>query len=201
MHFFGNNVRKGAPVSTNGFVDGIIGMAHALENLSVFGGKVSWSSDGVPKIIPGTASGATLTVFEIVTVHDDYLMCAAVASFSATMQPIPVAIAPGAEETLYTVWKPWALRKTPFDGLTRDGIGYAYDASGPRLATRVSDNAEEWQEVTPSYVARDAVTPIAGDVIYAATLRTIPKASGAEEQYIDANLSGRCWAVTEEPAA
>ncbi len=198
MRFFGTNIKKGAPVSAEGFTDGILRMAHALENMSIFGGKVSWSSDGAPKIIPGSAGGSGFATFEAVAEYGDYLMCARVASYDANQHPIPVD--PGEEdETLYKVWKPWLLRSTPFNGLTRDGITYAVMPSGYtyasgeaniRRATRVSDSSIEWQTITPPYSVRSEST--SGELIYAMIL--------ANGEFLEA-FPVRSWAVTDEPEA
>lgn len=132
---------------------------------------------------------AGATQFEAVTDHGDYLMCAKVASLSATQQPVPVD--PGEEdETLYKVWKPWLLRQTPFDALTRDGITYDYDATvvGLRKATDATPT-DEWQKITPSYSLR--ATGQTGELLHAV-------ACGSGE-YQDLNTAGRCWAQTDAP--
>ena len=50
--FFGNAIREGQPISRDGFAAGLRGMSHSLDKMSIYGGKVSWSSDNVPKLIP-----------------------------------------------------------------------------------------------------------------------------------------------------
>ena len=50
--FFGNAIREGQPISRDGFAAGLRGMSRALDKMSIYGGKVSWSSDNVPKLIP-----------------------------------------------------------------------------------------------------------------------------------------------------
>lgn len=59
MRFFKKAIRKGMPWSTKGMADGLSGLAHAVENISIAGGRVTWSSDGVPKLIPGASGGAS----------------------------------------------------------------------------------------------------------------------------------------------
>lgn len=194
MRFFGSNIKKGAPVSTEGFTDGILRMAHALENLSIFGGKISWSSDGVPKIIAPSIAGMSAMPYEVVSESGDYLMCARVASLNATQQPVPVTPEEGQAETLVKVWKPWLLRQTPFDGLTRDGIGYVYDSAAIRVATPTGGDEEdaETQYVTPYYSARDGGQ--AGELLYAIPVTPSEEAG----DMIDINTAGRCWATGDE---
>ena len=50
VKFFPKGLKPGDPISKQGFVDGILKMAKALENLSVHQGRVDWQ-DGKPKII------------------------------------------------------------------------------------------------------------------------------------------------------
>ena len=146
-----------------------------------------------------TQPGAAVFMFEAVTEFGDYLMCARVASLDDDMQPVPVTATD--PETLHKVWKPWLLRQTPFDGMTRDGItyetkpsGYTYPAGevSMRLATNTED-AEEWQRVTPSYSLRSGSgeTLAAGELVYAAQI--------GNGEYRDLNDAGRSWAAVDAP--
>ena len=48
--FFPRGLKVGDPISKKGFVEGILKMADALENLSVHNGRVDWQNNR-PKII------------------------------------------------------------------------------------------------------------------------------------------------------
>lgn len=48
--FFRNKLRKGMPISTAGFADGIQGIAYALGNIEVVNGHVEWTSFGAPRL-------------------------------------------------------------------------------------------------------------------------------------------------------
>jgi hypothetical protein len=203
--FFGKEFEDGTPISRKGFARGIRGMSKALDKLSVHNGKVSWSADNIPKIImnASTASGA-LVAFECVTESGDYLMCARVVLLDASQQPVPAAIPEGATETLVKVWKPWLLRRTPFDGKTRDGItyetkpdGYDYEAGEENIRLADDGTTTEWQTITPSYSLRtgSGETLVAGELIYAVPM--VPTATAGE--YSDVNQAGRCWATTTAP--
>jgi len=48
--FFRTNPKKGRPISQAGMAEALQKMAHALETLSVHGGRVEWAN-GEPKII------------------------------------------------------------------------------------------------------------------------------------------------------
>ena len=135
-----------------------------------------------------TRPGATVAAFEAVSESGDYLMCAKVASLDEDQQPVPVEAAD--PEQLYKVWKPWFLRRTPFDGLERDGIEYDYSSDSVRTATPAGGEEEdaETQYVTPSYSLRSETQ--SGELIHA-----LPSTSG---DFLDINIAGRCWAVGEE---
>ncbi len=66
------------------------------------------------------------------------------------------------------VAKPWLLRRTPFDGLSRDGVSYVYTADQTRTATAGPNVRVE--HVTPGYLI--------GDIVYC--LRTILNATAVE---------------------
>ena len=140
--------------------------------------------------VPRSPGGAVR--FEAVEEHGDFLLCARIDSLDASQQPVPVE--PGEEgETLYKVWKPWLLRETPFDTLTRDGITYDYHATttGLRKATDAEDT-EEWQAITPSYSLRTTgETAQAGELLHATPV--------GDNEFQDINTAGRCWAETDAP--
>lgn len=88
--------------------------------------------------------------------------------------------------------KPYLLRRTPFDTLTRDGITYTYDSDTARTATNTAEETES-QVIVPKYVV--------GDIIYA----THHIDGGTDAYYTEAeasiqltwledNRDGRAWA-------
>ena len=88
------------------------------------------------------------------------------------------------------VWKPWTLRRTPFDNKTVNGISYVNTENWARTATLDPD--EEDQLITPDYWV--------DCVIFVAKMNISVE---VEEdnfcQWIDANVDGRAWAAfTEE---
>jgi hypothetical protein len=63
---------------------------------------------------------------------------------------------------LYYIAKPWLLRRTPFDGLARNGITYTYLTDVRRFA---NDGVEsEYQVVVPSWVSGDVISARRGYV-------------------------------------
>lgn len=201
MKFFKKDIKEGSPISTPGFSAGVMKMARALEKLSIDGGYVSWTADGMPKIVINP-SASSIFVFEVVSEAADWLMCALVKCLDSTQKVIPVdAETP---EKLYKVWKPWMLRQTPFDGKTRDGIDYAYDTTGIRVATPTGGDPEdsETQYITPSYSVRVGGT--CGELIHAtAGISRIVSGSSPSKmagEFMDMNTAGRSWAVGEEVA-
>ncbi len=201
MKFFKKELKEGGTIHTPGFAAGIMKMARALEMLSVDGGYVSWTADGMPKIVINQ-SASSIFVFEVVSEAEDWLMCARVKYLDSTQKVIPVdAETP---EKLYKVWKPWMLRQTPFDGKTRDGIDYAYGTTGIRVATPTGGDPEdsETQYITPSYSVR--VDGTCGELIHAtAGISRIVSGSTPVKmagEFMDMNTAGRSWAVGEEVA-
>jgi hypothetical protein len=57
--FFRQKIRKGLPISSRGFADGIQGMAYALENMQVNNGHIEWTPFGAPVIYVDAGSAAT----------------------------------------------------------------------------------------------------------------------------------------------
>ena len=88
------------------------------------------------------------------------------------------------------VWKPWTLRKTPFNNKTVNGISYVYSENWARVASKDSD--EEDQLITPDYWVNC--------VIFVAKMNiSVEVANDIFCQWIDANVDGRAWAAfTEE---
>ena len=89
------------------------------------------------------------------------------------------------------VGKSWLLRRTPFDGETRNGITYTYSSNIKRSANNGVDDPET-QVVVSSYVV--------GDVIYAVTNVwgftdiQAPTEPVTTVKWLDLNVDGRAWA-------
>lgn len=84
---------------------------------------------------------------------------------------------------------PFLLRRTPFHGLTVEGITYAYTDIGERTATDAESNEED-QVITPSYYE--------GEQIVSARLSARISSGGKLMEWIDLNSAGRTWAKVEE---
>ena len=133
---------------------------------------------GITNPIPlGTSNPLTIKQFSVVSVQTDYIQCAALDGFSGSGD--------------YKIAMPYLLRKTPFDGKTRNSIDYTYSSNIKRTATKGSD--VETQVIVPSYVV--------GDTIYAAFnvigfLDVIFTINGVETliEWLDLNIDGRAWA-------
>lgn len=119
-----------------------------------------------------------VALFRIESVAADHLVCRRWDDLAGA----------GAEDVL--VAKSYLLRRTPFDGKTRDGITYTYTTDIEREATEGADS--ETQVVVPLYVAGDviaAASPVSGHFLQptvAGLPTTVP--------WLDLNLDGRAWA-------
>lgn len=91
----------------------------------------------------------------------------------------------GGEDVL--VAKPYLLRRSPFDGQTRDGISYAYTSHFERTATL--DEETEDQVIVPSYVEDDLIYGISN--IEGGTNVT-------NAEFLDINADGRAWALGDD---
>ena len=56
--FFPRGIKPGDPISKRGVLDGILKLAHAIETMSIHGGRIDWQNDE-PKIIMGNQNGLT----------------------------------------------------------------------------------------------------------------------------------------------
>lgn len=126
--------------------------------------------------------------FVVAEVRGDYILCQPGQQLDA-----------GRSDNYVPVAKPYLMRRTPFEGLTRNGITYTYedeegnDSDSQRVASDVSDSTlNEDQEIVPEYVA--------GDVIYAArnveggTGVKTEEGDGTPVEWIDMNFDSRAWA-------
>lgn len=110
--------------------------------------------------------------FQVVSVGTDYLVCSRHNGTSAEAGSVKVAL-------------PYLLRKTPFDGKTRNSIAYTYSSVTQRTA-----GGSEAQLITPSYVADDIIYAISG----------VTGGTGVTDEnsepvtWLDLNLDGRAWA-------
>lgn len=155
--------------------------------------KLDELRDGVDRLIPGTeprqvagdlAQQAQVFQGEIVSVSADHLI---VREYRIYPSPTPPVVG----STSILVAKPYLLRRTPFDGQTRDGVTYAYTSDQVRTATIGPDQRTE--HVTPGYVI--------GDLVYC--LRTVLNGTGVESggAIIGALelAGGRMWAADPPP--
>jgi len=121
--------------------------------------------------------------YKVVSTHGDYLIAEAHTGVPTAETDSP--------RTRIAV--PYLLRRTPFDGLSRNAISYTYTSDTERTATDADDDTES-QQITPDYVA--------GDIIYAVrapqggTGVTITNAAGdtVALEWLDLNADGRAWA-------
>jgi hypothetical protein len=137
-----------------------------------FGMKAAPFNPTTGTYLPLNRAGSVLVMI-VVEEADDYVMCR-----DPYGQQVQVA-------------KPYLLRRSSFDGLSVEGVTYAYSDSNTRVA---SDDAEEeedeTQEITPSYYAGEKLTAIAHGTGVTTAL--------GELQWEDLNTAGRCWAVVQE---
>jgi hypothetical protein len=136
-------------------------------------------STGISSQFIGEKAPIVLRQFKVVSEDGDFLICNA---FNADIT---------SDESIF-VAKPYLLRRTPFDGLSRNGIAYIYSTDALRTADDGSDT--EVQVIVPSYVA--------GDVIYAflgvLAILDVENDDGNTMRFLDANLDGRAWAKQAE---
>ncbi len=122
-------------------------------------------------------SGSGIGQFQISSVGNDYISA------------YPYDNITGAGSTAVYIAKPWLLRRTPFDGHSRNGISYSYSIDGlSRTASR--SGISETESITPSYQV--------GDLIYAAQNPTgfplvISGSPPITITWIDLNADGRSW--------
>jgi len=129
--------------------------------------------------------------FEVVSVHDEYLLCAQVVRFTPSGTPV---FSEEETETLYAVAIPPQFRRSTYDGKTIAGITYVWQESGTRKAS--NDTDDEYQTITPDYVARDGAAR--GEIITAAGKETGLQTDASADIFLeDTNTSGRSWALND----
>jgi len=94
-------------------------------------------------------------------------------------------------KTLY-VAKPYMLQRTPFDGLTVDGVAYAYSTNYARTANDGSDSAVE--EISPAYVFDGTERILAARIDFPA-MSVGPR----KVRWVDLNSCGRNWSRPQLP--
>lgn len=133
-------------------------------------------SFGAPRQRSG-AENQTIPVtkrFRVVSLETDYLVCN---EWNGIEQ--------GGVEILVAM--PYLLRRSPFDGLSRNQIAYSYLSDSTRTASGAA--GEETQVITPSYVSDDeivALKNVSGGV----------GVIGPDDplEWIDINVDARAWA-------
>lgn len=134
-------------------------------------------SFGSPKQVAGGTASVVPEIrrFRVVSVETDYLYCNTWDGVTQGDVAVKVVL-------------PYLLRRTPFDGYTRNGITYTYTSDTEREADDGSDT--ETQVIVPSYVVDDE--------IYA--VRNVTGTSGVRDSdnvpvdWLDLNVDGRAWA-------
>ena len=91
-------------------------------------------------------------------------------------------------------YRPYLLRKLPFDGETVDGITYTYSGFGETQERSATDGSDtETQVVTPPYYIGEEIIVaefISRELVGDSYVRTA--------FWIDLNSGGRCWAVKND---
>jgi hypothetical protein len=120
--------------------------------------------------------GHIMQQFKVHEIDGDYLICHTWDGTDEGAVDIKVA-------------RPYLLRRTPFDGYTRNSITYTYVSDVERTAAK-SGETDITELVTPSYQV--------GDVIYA--IRDIRGGTAVEDapNWLDCNVDGRAWAESDE---
>lgn len=96
------------------------------------------------------------------------------------------------EGTQVVIYKPWLLRRTPFDGKTRvlqtdripPTITVSYVYSSPSKRTKSAGDIAETQYITPAYTIDDLIYAVPCDQL-----------AGS---YLDINADGRAWAEGDQ---
>lgn len=128
------------------------------------------------RVTAGVLQAKRLTV---VSVGADYIACRAPADQSGNTQA-----------TVY-VALPYMLRRTPFDGASRNGISYSYSSNTARTAD--DGSATEDQVIVPSYVAGDEILATRGLSGGTGVVVTIEGVDVTLDM-IDLNVDARAWA-------
>lgn len=131
-------------------------------------------ADTPEQVDPKTRSHLAIQQFKVKTIYANVLGC--MTWDGTTEGTVEIYVA-----------KPFLLRQSPFDGLTHNGISYAYSSPSLRTATRGANS--ETQIIIPVYVVDDIIYGLSSIVGGTAT-----NVSGVPVQYLDLNVDGRAWA-------
>jgi len=110
-------------------------------------------------------------VMSIVSVQDDYLVCRTIASDGTI----------GTEDVL--ILKPFTLRRTPFDGLTVDGVSYIYVSDTERIA-----DLTDTYLITPNYY-------VGAEILVTKQNNLVAIETGDSINLVDGNSDSRTWAL------
>jgi hypothetical protein len=134
----------------------------------------------LPQQVKPDASAKTVQVqqMKVASIAGDYITCY---TFDGVVT--------GTDEI--TVAKPWMLRRTPFDGETRNGITYTYSDDVTRDAS--DDDGTETQVIVPSYVVGDLIYA-ERNIIGGTSLEiTMPDNTKRQVAWMDTNRDARAW--------
>lgn len=106
--------------------------------------------------------------FQITSIEDDSLTCVPFNGTDTTGNYIDVM-------------KPWLLRRTTLDGLSRSGVSYTYTDSSTRTATQGATT--ETHKITPDYLVGDTILAMA-----------CVQYLNEETLWVDLNNDAREWA-------
>jgi len=110
-------------------------------------------------------------VMSIVGVQDDYLVCRTIAA-DGTL---------GIDDVL--ILKPFTLRRTPFDGLTVDGVSYVYVSNTERIA-----DLTDTYLITPNYY-------VGAEILVTKQNNFVAIETGDSINLVDGNSDSRTWAL------
>ena len=166
-----NKFPSGMVVQSSEFRDALNGLVDIANSVR------SIDSDGSIEIMQGLwntlirtkdrLGGNSISPMVYVSDGDDYVECKVPATDNDTTET------DSSEEVVtYKVLKPYLLRRTPFHGMTINGLTYAYSSGSTRTVTDGTDTITE--NITPPWQAEDG--DYAGDIIY-----VVPYSSEVEE--------------------
>jgi len=146
--------------------------------------------------------GFRLGIYVIQEEKDDYLICKgfdpnAKFPFSEYSPPVP-------EKTIL-VAKPNMLQKTPWDGVTVElivngspaDVTFTYTDIGARTASSPGET-DEVQRITMDYIVDDIIVAVEVRKNSGVDGLDAHTEDGVRLSWIDLNVSGRCWAVSDE---
>ena len=130
-------------------------------------------------------AGMQIQLFEVIELGLDHVKCYSLDGAANTTSDIVTRVA-----------LPYLLRKSLFDGETRNGITYEYDETDiytKRVATDSESNTET-QVIVPSYVEFDLI--FAASSVAGGTYAWYEDDNGVDQPitWLDLNLDGRAWA-------